>query len=86
MSPIEVPSFGLDENVGMTSQGDSAFFSVVVVADTTSGACRGDVAFGVSAAYAPMEANIIIENNNGAANRLIEYTPHIPTEIISPSA
>lgn len=64
MNPIEVPSFGFDENVGMRSHGDSAFFSVVVVADTTSGAWRGDAAFGASAANTADGAIMIAANNN----------------------
>ena len=64
MNPSWVPSFGFDENVGMTNQGDSFFPSVVVVADTTAGAVLGDVTCGSSAANIADGANIIAVNNN----------------------
>ena len=64
MNPSEVPSFGFDENVGTSSQGDSFFISVVVVADTTAGEVFGDVTSGTSAANTADGANIIAVNNS----------------------
>jgi len=63
INPIEVPSFGFDENMGTSSRGDSFFPSVIVVADTTAGVLFGDVTSGKSAANIADGANIIAVNN-----------------------
>jgi len=87
MSPSEVPSFGFDENVGTTNQGDSFFPSVVVVADTTVGAVLGDVTPGVSAANIVDGANIAAVNNNsnGTVDCFIVSSTSHWIEIISVS-
>ena len=88
MNPRDVPSFGLDENVGTTSQGDSFFPSVAVVADTTAGATLGDVTSGASAANIGDGTNIMAVNNssNGTPDRFIPRSTSVLIEITSLSS
>ena len=88
MRPSEVPSFGFDEKVGTTNQGDSLFSSVVVVADTTAGAALGDVTSGASAANIGDGTNIIAVNNNsnGTAECFILRSTFVLIEITSLSS
>jgi hypothetical protein len=75
INPIEVPSFGFDENVGMSSQGDS--FSAALTA-ATAGAALGDVAAGASAANIEDGTSIIAEQNK---DRIIDRIGILTTPV-----